>query len=93
MLFGKKLLDFNSIEKQNYKLNSPIYKPYIYEIKNTKTKCDAKQNNLSNSIETQISHLKFYRLFRKFINNPKDFVMDSKKPIMKPIKLILRRIL
>lgn len=93
MLFGKKLLDFNSIEKQNYKLNSPIYKPYIYEIKNTKTKCNTKQNNLSNSIKTQISHLKFYRLFRKFINNPKDFVMDSKEPIMKPIKSILRRTL
>ncbi|EAI1053792.1 capsular biosynthesis protein [Campylobacter coli] len=93
ILFGKKLLDFNSIKKQNYKLNSPIYKPYIYEIKEKKLKRDLKDNGLIIATQAKISHFKFYRLFRKFITSPKDFIMDSKKPFMKPIKLILRKAL
>ncbi|WP_158336260.1 capsular polysaccharide export protein, LipB/KpsS family [Campylobacter sp. RM16704] len=92
VLFGKKILDFNSVEKQNYKLNSPIYKPYIYEIKEKKLKGSLK-DNLIVTTQAKFSHFKFYRLFRKFITNPKDFIMDSKKPFMKPVKLILRRAL
>ncbi|EJD3102661.1 capsular biosynthesis protein [Campylobacter jejuni] len=93
VLFGKKLLDFNSVKKQNYKLNSPIYKPYIYEIKNEKLKGSLKDNTSIIATQAKFSHFRFYRLFRKFITNPKDFIMDSKKPFMKPMKLILRKTL
>ncbi|MCW1359938.1 galactosyltransferase-related protein [Campylobacter sp. CCS1377] len=93
VLFGRKLLDFNSVKKQNYKLNSLVYKPYIYEIKEKKLKGSLKDNTLILVAQSKFSHFRFYRLFRKFITSPKDFIMDSKKPFMKPIKLILRKTL
>lgn len=87
VLFNKKIFTFNSLEKQNYKLTSPIYKPYIYEIQENKNK------NLifMNQTKNKISHTKFYRLFRKFTNNPKDFIMDSKKVIFKIPQIIIKR--
>lgn len=91
VLFGKKLLDFKSVKKQEYKLNSPVYKPFIYEIKERKTGQISKTNAVKSTASSKFSHTKFYRLFRKLITNPKDFVMDSKNPLMKPIKSILRR--
>lgn len=91
VLFGKKLLDFNSVKKQDYKLNSPIYKPFIYEIKERKTEQISKTNSIKTTALSKFSHSKFYRLFRKLITNPKSFVMDSKNPFMKPIKFILRK--
>lgn len=92
---GEKILECESIEKFTYKLNSFAYKPYLYEIKNILPKIsnNTKSTSISqakNRLYSAVSHTKFYRLFRKLFTRPKDFIMDSKKPLMQPIKLLVR---
>ncbi|PZT47680.1 hypothetical protein B6S12_07765 [Helicobacter valdiviensis] len=84
-----KYLQCTHAKKMSYKLDSPIYKSYLFEIKNTKTKRDLQDSTLVNLIESKIYHTKFYRLARKLFNRPRDFIIDSKNPLIKPLKLIL----
>ena len=88
---GEKLLECESVERFAYKLNNFAYKPYLYEIRHIFPKSVSNTKSAAVSqISNGISHTRFYRLFRKLITRPKDFVMDSKKPLMKPIKLLVR---
>ena len=88
---GEKLLECESVERFAYKLNNFAYKPYLYEIRHIFPKSVSNTKSVAVSqISNGISHTRFYRLFRKLITRPKDFVMDSKKPLMKPIKLLVR---
>ena len=91
VLFGKKLLDFDSVKKQSYKLNSLVYRPFIYEVKERKLKGNSKDNSLIVIPQSKFLHFRFYRLAKKFFTRPKDFIMDSKKPFMKPLKMLINR--
>lgn len=64
-------------EKNFYPLNSFIYKPYIYELR------QGKFSFFPQNLQNKLSHTKFYRLFRKFKRSPKDFLKDSKNPFLK----------
>lgn len=85
---GKIYLQGTHAKKMTYKLNSPIYKPYIYEIKNIIPKQKSKNSNVT-FIESKLYHTRFYRLARKLFTRPRDFIIDSKNPLIKPLKLFL----
>lgn len=86
---GKKYLKGTNAEKMTYKLNSFVYRPYIYEIKNKQSIQINK--NIPTIFQTPTYHSRFYRLAKKFFTRPKDFIMDSKKPFMKPLKMLINR--
>lgn len=85
---GKVYLDCQSAQKSHYSLDSLAYKPYLYEIKNTK---QIRRFKILNKLLTIISHTKFYRLFRKLITRPKDFIMDSKNPLVKSLRIFIKQ--
>ncbi|WP_146239337.1 capsular biosynthesis protein [Helicobacter valdiviensis] len=82
---GVSYLEAQSVEKYTYRLEGMAYKNYLYEIKNIKNNPKIVEKN-KEKFYIKLSHTKFYRLFRKLVTRPKDFVMDSKNPLMKPIK-------
>ncbi|WP_051604618.1 hypothetical protein [Helicobacter rodentium] len=85
---GQSYLEATSVEKNAYTLKSLAYKPYLYEIKNTKTKSFSIP--LLNKVFSKVSHTKFFRLFRKLLTRPKDFVMDSKNPLVKQFRIFVK---
>lgn len=75
-LFFKRLKlyekEYKNLENQRFiSLKHLAYKPYLYELKHSK-------NEGKNILKIYISHLKIYRLFRKFISSPKLFFKDMR---------------
>ncbi|HDZ5065429.1 TPA: capsular biosynthesis protein [Campylobacter jejuni] len=91
IILGKdKVLKAKFFEKQSYKLNSLHYLPFVYEIKKNRASFDKKTNKVLNYLKVQVTkETKIYRLFRKFLRDPKAFFIDSKNPLFYPIKKFL----
>lgn len=88
---SKVYLDAKNAEKSVYNLNALAYKPYLYEILHTKPTLDISRLLLFGKVGSAISHTKCFRLTQKLIHRPKDFVMDSKNPLIKPFRIFVRR--
>lgn len=83
VLGGKKFLNVEKYQKVSFDLKSLIYKPYLYEIYHKNFLIKIVNLLLPNFLIVRISHTKFYRLFKKMLYNPKEFVKDSKNPLIK----------
>lgn len=73
--FGDKL-KLKSVDKAVYKINALVYQPYVYEIKNNNVFVKIFDLLLPDFIKTKISHLRYYRLFKKLLYNPRLFFED-----------------
>ncbi|SUW97576.1 putative glycosyl transferase [Campylobacter jejuni subsp. doylei] len=72
----KNYLNINNLEKKCFPLKSLIYKPYIYEIYNKNIFIKLFDIFIPDFIKTKISHMRFYRLLKKFLYNRQDFFKD-----------------
>lgn len=84
-IFFNKLKEYEKIyaktKEKNlkfYKLKHLAYKAYLYELKGLN------YSFLPSSFKAYISHLKAYRLFRKFIKSPRIFFQDMRKKDVLP---------
>ncbi len=87
-----KFLNAKCFKKQEYKLNSLHYLPFIYEIKHKSgfKKMAFNEANFK-AFEILVPFLekfRIFRLFRKLFTNPKAFFADSKNPLFYPLKKI-----
>ncbi|MCR6578796.1 glycosyltransferase [Campylobacter insulaenigrae] len=71
-------LKLESVDKIMYNLNSLVYQPYIYEIKNNNLFAKMFDLLLPDFVKTKISHLRYYRLLKKLLYNPRLFFEDMK---------------
>lgn len=79
----EKFLNLQKNSKTYFPLKSLVFKPYIYEIYNRNIFIKLLNFLIPDFLIVKISHTKFYRLFKKLIYNPKEFVKDSKNPYIK----------
>lgn len=70
---NKNYLNVNNIEKKYFSLRSLIYKPYIYEIYNKNIFIKLFDILIPDFIKTKISHMRYYRLLKKFLYNRREF--------------------
>ena len=95
ILFGKKLLDFKSVHKKEFKLNSLMYQPFVYEISRGNFLEQKSENTLQvikNSFSRRfLLRFKFFRLLKKLFTSPKLFIKDSKSPFIKPLKKLFQK--
>lgn len=95
--FGKKLLDFKSVEKQKYRLNSLLYQPFIYELRHSKKSFyqqgleSTLQIVRKNALSRFLARFRTYRLLRKLLTQPRAFIKDSRSPFIRPLKVLLVR--
>lgn len=80
---GENFLTLQKNPKTYFGLKSLIYKPYIYEIHNRNIFIKLLNLLIPDFLIVRISHTRFYRLFKKMIYNPQEFVKDSKNPYIK----------
>ncbi|EAL2420712.1 capsular polysaccharide export protein, LipB/KpsS family [Campylobacter jejuni] len=69
-------LDVKDIRKKYFLLKSLAYKPYLYEIYNKDIFIKLFNILIPDFIKIKISHMKFYRLLKKFLYNRNDFFRD-----------------
>lgn len=74
-----KYLNLDNIDKKYFSLKSLIYKPYLYEIYNKNIFIKLFDILIPDFIKTKISHMRFYRLLKKFLYNRKEFFKDINK--------------
>ena len=85
VIAGKKVLNLQKHSKTYFSLKSLVYKPYIYEIYHRNILIKLLDFLIPDFLIVKISHTKFYRLFKKLIYNPREFIKDSKNPYIKKI--------
>ncbi|HEF3642163.1 TPA: glycosyltransferase [Campylobacter jejuni] len=73
---NKDYLNVNNTEKKYFSLKSLIYKPYIYEIYNKNIFIKLFDILIPDFIKTKVSHMRFYRLLKKFLYNKDNFFKD-----------------
>lgn len=74
-------LNIKNIDKKYFPLESLIYKPYIYEIYNRNIFIKLFDILIPDFIKTKISHMRFYRLLKKFLYNRKEFFNSANNQI------------
>lgn len=90
ILRGEKFLEVPKYQKTYFGLKSLIYKPYLFEIYNNNFLLKTLNLLIPDFLLVRISHTKFYRLLKKLLYNPKEFVQDSKNPLVKRFETTFR---
>ena len=78
-LQGEKVLSIKPCTRVYYRLKSLMYQAYVYELDNRNIFAWMMKVLMPDWLQMRISHTKFYRLFRKLLFNPRQFLSDSRK--------------